>query len=238
MKDKEPFYIKGQTATDTRTGVSVSAPSMMGKTLKDMRYVLSTDRPDRVRQINWTIDYEEGGGCSGMLCEVPGSTETKNRMMSVEEVAQLIPQELKNKMKHRSDEAFKDVIELAIRYFNSNKNHKNRKYGENWLRVLKAFDTKPSGVETWKGNTKWEDLKPFSAAEAAESGKVWHGWKPFRVALKQLEADKEDTVINNVPERSKAFSMLETDAHNAIDSGDWQGVIDIAKTVLEETSKK
>ena len=69
------------------------------------------------------------------------------------------------------------LVDTVRGYYESNKDRADRGHGENWLRVLVAF-----------GARQETGLKPYTAAEARESEKIWSGWKPVREALERLEA--------------------------------------------------
>ena len=77
--------------TDTRNGVKIKSTHFAGKIITDIRYMLSVDRPDGMRQINWMVDIADEWDAEGMLCELPGNTETRNRMVPADEVATLLP---------------------------------------------------------------------------------------------------------------------------------------------------
>ena len=78
-----------------------------------------------------------------------------------------------------------DIISQVNRYYKANKGKKDRNYGENWLRVLIAFNNyQRIGLEKYPTKA----LKPFTAKEARDSLKKWDGWKPILEVLEELEA--------------------------------------------------
>lgn len=76
--------------TDTRNGLKITSSSLVGKIITDLRYTLSVDRPDGMRQINWMADIAGEWDISGMLCELPGNTEPLNRLVPAEEMPTLL----------------------------------------------------------------------------------------------------------------------------------------------------
>ncbi|MDE0309412.1 MAG: hypothetical protein OXI60_06220 [Acidiferrobacterales bacterium] len=69
----------------------------------------------------------------------------------------------------------------AEHYYDMNETHSVR--GARWFRVLMAFGERKASDWTADGRT----LTPFTAAEAREREKSWHGWEPFLTALECLE---------------------------------------------------
>ena len=72
------------------------------------------------------------------------------------------------------------LIKKALRYHNANKHRAD--YAGNWERVLVAL----AGIEVPAST-----LQPFTAAEAREAEKIWHGWREFREQLETIEAKAE-----------------------------------------------
>ena len=75
----------------------------------------------------------------------------------------------------RCDIAPLSLVKKALQYHNANK--RKPRYNGNWLRVLKAL----AGIEDPP------DIPPYTAAEAREAEKIWHGWCEFREALEEIE---------------------------------------------------
>lgn len=76
----------------------------------------------------------------------------------------------------RRGQSHRPVVRRVEGYYEANKHRADRGHGKNWLRVLNAF-----------GQYQERGIKPFSAAEAHESAKVWGGWKEVALALEGLE---------------------------------------------------
>ncbi len=97
------------------------------------------------------------------------------------------------------------LIKRVAGYYESNKDRADRGHGENWLRVLVAF-----------GARQEAGLKPYTAAEARESEKIWSGWKPVREALERLEAQQSSGAAGvPAPSDAAADSSLSCGAQDA-----------------------
>ena len=76
-----------------------------------------------------------------------------------------------------SDHSDRPVVKRVEQYYAANRWRADRGHGQNWLRVLNAF-----------GQYQERGIKPYSAAEAWESAKVWNGWEEVALALEGLES--------------------------------------------------
>ncbi len=69
------------------------------------------------------------------------------------------------------------LVQEVRRYYEWNRRRADRNHGENWRRVLIAFDAETHPT-----------LTPYTAAEARTSERIWSGWRPVRIELERLEA--------------------------------------------------
>ncbi len=109
----------------------------------------------------------------------------------------------------RSGQSHRPVVKRVEGYYEANKHRADRNHGENWLRVLVAF-----------GQYQERGIKPYSAAEAWESAKIWGGWKEVAQALEGLESANFEFAHGYDPAGS-VYVQDGTDGYVAPDDERW-----------------
>lgn len=109
----------------------------------------------------------------------------------------------------RSGQSHRPVVRRVEGYYEANKHRADRNHGENWLRVLNAF-----------GQYQERGIKPYSAAEARESAKVWRGWEEVALALEGLESTNFEFAHGYDP-AGGAYAQDGTDGYVAPDDERW-----------------
>ena len=109
----------------------------------------------------------------------------------------------------RSGQSHRPVVKRVEGYYEANKHRADRGHGENWLRVLVAF-----------GQYQERGIKPYSAAEAWESAKVWGGWEEVAQALEGLESTNFEFAHGYDP-AAGAYAQDGTDGYVAPDDERW-----------------
>ncbi len=107
----------------------------------------------------------------------------------------------------QSSQSHRPVVIRVEGYYEANKHRRGG--GQNWLRVLVAF-----------GQYRERNIKPYSAAEAWESAKVWDGWKEVAQALEKLEDTNYEYAHGYDPQAS-AYQQDGTDGYVAPDDPRW-----------------
>ena len=107
----------------------------------------------------------------------------------------------------QSGQFHRSVVKRVEGYYEANKHRRGG--GKNWLRVLVAF-----------GQYRERGLKPYSAAEAWESAKIWGGWNEVAQALEGLESANFEFAHGYDPARS-VYQQDGTDGYVAPDDPRW-----------------
>ena len=107
----------------------------------------------------------------------------------------------------KSGQSCRPVVKRVEGYYEANKHKASG--GKNWLRVLVAF-----------GQYRERGIKPYSAAEARESAKVWRGWEEVALALEGLESANYEYAHGYDPKGS-VYQQDGTDGYVAPDDERW-----------------
>ena len=87
--DGFPIHVdKKGWATDPRNGVRVRI--WRNHAISNIRYLLETRAPDRIRQVEWFADFVHVSGSLGCLARLPNNKETENRWIEPEDLPKLL----------------------------------------------------------------------------------------------------------------------------------------------------